>query len=155
MPHQCENILAAIVTLMKNASTDAGTRVYRGRTLAVEEAEGAGDVINVYEGDENSNPDDVNTRKLRSLEVFVELHKRATPTDVNDPTSLETAANDFLREVEVALEASVTLSGTCLKFEHQSTRREREGRADREYRVVTLGLVVVYRTLRTDPSTQA
>lgn len=154
MPHQSENICAAIVTLLKNAATDAGNRVYRGRTLPVEEAEGTGDVINVYEGDEESKPDDVNTRKVRVLEVFVELHKRSSPTDVNDPTSLETAANEFLRKVEVALEASITLTSTCLKFEHTSTRRERS-QAAREYRVTSLTLLVMYRTLRLDPATQA
>lgn len=152
MPHQCETILAQIVTTLKNASTDAGNRVYRGRTLPVEDSEGNGDVICVYEGDEDSALHDVNTLKLRILDVFVELHNRATPTDQNDPTALETAMNDFCREVEVALEASVTLNNTCMKFEHVTTRRERGAKGEKERRILTLGLKVYYRTLRTDPS---
>jgi hypothetical protein len=153
MPHQCENILASIVTILKAGGTDASTRVYRGRTVPPEAAEG--DVILVYEGDEESAPDDLNYRKVRTLDVAVELHKRATAADVNDPGAIETAMNDFYREAEVALEASVNLSGTCLKFEHVFTQRERNGEGDQETRCLTLGLRVHYRTVRTDPGTQA
>lgn len=151
MPHQAENILASIVTILKAGSTDASTRVYRGRTLPVEAAEG--DVINVYEGDEESAPHDVNALKLRILDVFVELHKRAASSDVNDPGAIDTAMNDFCREVEIALEADTTLGATCMKFEHISTSRERD-QANAEFRVLTLGLKVYYRTLRTNPAVQ-
>lgn len=152
MAHQAETILAAIVTILKAGGTDAGSRVYRGRTLPVEAAEG--DVINVYEGDEVSSLDDVNSRKLRQLTVNVELYKRALPTDQNDPGSIDTALNDFIREVEVALEASFSLGGVCRNFIHTGTQRAR-GDADREFRVATLTLQVIYRTLRVDPATQA
>lgn len=151
MPHQAENILASIVTLLKAGGTDAGTRVYRGRTIPVEAAES--DVINVHEGDEDSTPHDVNALKLRILDVFVELHKRAASANVNDPGAVDTAMNDFYREVEIALEADTTLAGTCMKFEHVSTSRER-AEADAEIRVLTLGLKVYYRTLRTNPAVQ-
>jgi hypothetical protein len=154
MAHQAETILAAIVTILKAGSTDAGTAVYRGRTLPVEAAENSGDVINVYEGDETSALDDVNFKKTRELQVFVELHKRALPSDQNDPGSIDTAMNDFYREVEVALEASPSLSASCLWFEHTGTQRERD-KADREYRVLTLNLLVHYRTVRTNPAVQA
>ena len=154
MAHQVETILAAIVTILKAGGTDAGTRVYRGRTLPVEAAESGGDVINVYEGDESSSLDDVNSRKIRELAVFVELHKRALPADQNDPGAIDTAMNDFYREVEVALEADFSLGGSCRNFVHTGTQRER-GDADREYRVLTLNLAVHYRTLRTNPATQA
>lgn len=155
MAHQVETILAAIVTILKAGSTDAGTAVHRGRTVPVEAAENSGDVINVYEGDESSN---VNIRateymKARELQVYVELHKRGLPTDQNDPGSVDTAMNDFCREVEVALEADPSLSGACLWFEHTGTRRERAD-GDREYRVLTLDLTVHYRTQRTNPAVQ-
>lgn len=152
MAHQCETIVAAIVTLLKAGGTDAGTRVYRGRTVPPEAAEG--DVILVYEGEEDSSHLDVNGLKDRYLDVAVELHKRATVTDVNDPTAIETAMNDFYREAEVALEASYNLSGTCQQFQHVFTRRERNGDGDQETRCLTLGLRVHYRTLRTNPEVQ-
>lgn len=156
MAHQAETILAAIVTILKAGSTDAGaTAVHRGRTLPVEFAENGGDVINVYEGDESSNVNIRSTEymKVRELQVYVELHKRALPSDQNDPGSIDTAMNDFCREVEVALEADPSLSGSCLWFEHTGTRRER-GDGDREYRVLTLNLTVHYRTQRTNPAAQ-
>lgn len=152
MAYQAETILASIVTILKAGSTDAGTRVYRGRTLPVDAPEG--DVINVYEGDESSSLDDVNFKKTRDLQVYVELHKRALPTDQNDPGSVDTAMNDFARKVEVALEADPSLAATCLWMEHTGTQRERD-KADREYRVLTLNLVVHYRTQRTNPAVQA
>ena len=154
MAHQAETILAAIVTILKGGGTDAGQFVYRGRTLPVDFAENGGDVINVYEGDESSALDDVNFKKTRELRVYVELHKRALPSDQNDPGSIDTAMNDFYREAEIALEASPSLSGSCLWFEHVGTKRERDS-ADREYRVLTLELAVHYRTVRTNPATQA
>lgn len=154
MAHQVETIMAALVTLLKAGGTDAGTSVHRGRTLPVEAAENSGDVINVYEGDEDSALDDVNYKKTRALQVFVELHKRALPTDQNDPGSIDTAMNDFYREVEVAIEADPYLSASCLWCEHTGTKRER-GDADREYRVLTLNLMVHYRTVRTNPAVQA
>jgi hypothetical protein len=154
MAHQVETILASIVTILKAGSTDAGSRVYRGRTLPVDSPEGGGDVINVYEGDESSALDDVNSRKISELQVFVELHKRALPADQNDPGSVDTSMNDFYREVEVALEADFSLAGSCRNFIHIGTQRERDS-ADREYRVLTLNLAVHYRTLRTNPAVQA
>lgn len=154
MAYQAETILASVVTILKAGGTDAGSRVYRGRTLPVESAEGGGDVINVYEGDEQSRLDDVNSRKIRTLQVFVELHKRALPSDQNDPGSVDTALNDFAREVEFALEADFSLGGSCRNFVHVGTTRERD-HADREYRVLTFELAVTYRTLRTNPATQA
>ena len=152
MAHQAETILASIVTILKAGSTDAATRVYRGRTLPVEAVET--DIINVYEGDESSQLDDVNTRKIRMLQVFVELHKRALPADQNDPGSVDTAMNDFYREVEIALEADFSLAATCRNFTHVGTKRDR-GDADREFRVLTLELMVHYRTLRLNPAVQA
>jgi hypothetical protein len=154
MAHQAETILASIVTILKAGSTDAGTRVYRGRTLPVDSTEGGGDVINVYEGDESSALDDVNYKKVRDLQVYVELHKRALPTDQNDPGAIDTAMNDFAREVEIALEADPSLGSTCLWMEHSGTSRESD-KADREYRVLTLNLTVHYRTVRTNPAVQA
>jgi len=152
MAHQVETILAQIVTTLKAGGTDAGARVYRGRTLPVAASEGAGDVINVYEGDESSSLADQQARnKQRSLNVMVELHHRGLPTDQEDPGSVDTAMNDFLREVEIAIEADFTLAGTCMLCTHTGTRRERAS-ADKEYRLVTLDLQVLYRTLRTDPA---
>jgi hypothetical protein len=155
MAHQAETILAAIVTILKAGSTtDAGQAVYRGRTLPVEAAENSatGDVINVFEGDETSSLRDLNVPggKLRTLQVFVELHKRASSTDQNDP-SIDTLMNEFLRKVEVALEASFTLGGVCDKFVHTATQRARDG-ASQEFRVVTLELQVSYSTQRTNPA---
>lgn len=154
MAHQAETILASIVTILKAGSTDAGARVYRGRTLPVDATEGGGDVINVYEGDESSSLSDLNTRKRRELQVHVELHKRALPTDQNDPGAVDTAMNDFARKVEVALEADFSLGAACDWFEHTGTGRERDD-ADREYRVLTLNLSVRYRTVRTNPAIRA
>ena len=54
------------MTLLKNASTDAGNRVYRGRTVPVDAPEG--DVVLVYEGDEESGHADLNGVKARLLD---------------------------------------------------------------------------------------
>lgn len=154
MAHQAETILASIVTILKAGGTDAGTAVHRGRTLPIEAAENAGDVILVYEGDETSGLSDLNTRKKRELQVFVELHKRSLPADQNDPGAVDTAMNDFAREAEIALEADYSLAGACDLFVHTGTQRERDG-ADRELRVLVLNLAVHYRTVRTNPAVRA
>lgn len=155
MAYQAENIAASIVTILKAAGTDAGTAVHRGRTLPIEVAENSGDAINVYDGDETSNVNIRSTEymKVRELRIYVELYKRTLPTDQNDPTSIDTALNDFARKVEVALEADPTLAGTCLWFEHDGTQRDRAD-ADREYGELTLNLMVHYRTQRTNPAVQ-
>lgn len=154
MAHQIETILAALVTTLKAANTDALTRVYRGRTLPVEASEGGGDVINIYEDDESIDLNDVNFFKIRNQTVNVELHKRDIPDDVNDPGAVDAAANEFLRQVEVAIEADFRLGGTCMAVQHVGTRRDRAD-ADQEFRVITVNLNVRYRTQRTDPEVQA
>lgn len=150
MTHRRETLLAAIVTQIKAAATTVGNKVYRGRRLPVEDAELP--VCLVYQGDEASEFNDLATDlKRRRLNVTIEIHQDSDPATLNDP-GIETALNALSEEIEDALEADFTVGGNALFFEHQSTTVDIEtGEVDRG--VIRLGLMVDYRTVRTDSST--
>ena len=148
-----ENIVASVVAILAAGGTVAGANVIGSPDLPVAEEQNAGSVIAVFEGDEETALDDAtsNRKKRHWLQLFIECHLRAVVADPKNPRAVDTAANAFIAQVLVLIEADVTLGGTCLWFEHKSTKRERNS-AEHSLRVVTLGLIVHYRTLRTNPS---
>ncbi len=156
MSHAAENIVASVISILTAAATVAGNSVYGSPDVAIAEDDNDGAVIAVFEGDEESelHSETSNSIKARWLELFVELHFRGSVVDPKNPRGVDTAANDFLRQVEVALEADQTLGGKCLTFKHTNTKRERDSKVQ-SLRVYTLRLVVQYRTARTNPSTLA
>jgi hypothetical protein len=148
--HHRETLLAGLVTIIKNASTSCGNRVYRGRRIPIEDAELP--VALVYQGDEESDLNDQNHLLRRVLEVFVELHQKNTPTTINDP-GIDTALNELARQVEVAVQADATLGGLCLIALHVGTQTQSED-AEADRGRIRLQFSILYRTQRTDPSVQ-
>jgi hypothetical protein len=149
--HQREVILEGLRLILSLGGTAMDTRVYRGRKLPVEDIELPAALV--YQADEQSQPDDVNYRKGRVLQVVVELHQKSQPSDLNAP-DIETALNVLAREVEVLVEADPSLAGRCLWAEHSGTEVEIEsGETDRG--LIRLKFDVHYRTVRTEPATQA
>ncbi|HKQ24092.1 MAG TPA: hypothetical protein VJT81_06585 [Burkholderiales bacterium] len=150
MAHHRETLVEGLRDILRAAGTTIGSRFYRGRQLPVEDTELPAGLV--YQGDEQSPPDDVRSLKRRGLETFIELHHKSDPATLNDP-DIETKLNELAREVEVALEADFTLGGRCLFFIHVGTlTRIEDGDSNRG--TIRLQLNVQYRTLRTDPSIQ-
>jgi hypothetical protein len=150
MAHHRETLIEGLRDLLQAAGTTLSTRFYRGRQLQVEDTELPAGLI--YQGDEQSEPDDVRSLKRRGLETFIELHQKSEPAALNDP-DLETKLNELAREVEVVLEADPTLGGRCLFFVHAGTlTRIEEGESNRG--TIRLQLNIQYRTLRTNPAVQ-
>jgi len=149
--HQREVILDGLRLILALGGTSMETRVYRGRKLPLEDIELPAALV--YQSDEQSQPDDVNYRKGRVLQVVVELHQQSQPASLNAP-DIETALNVLAREVEVLVEADPSLGGRCLWAEHAGTQVEIEsGETDRG--LIRLQFDVHYRTVRTEPATQS
>jgi len=150
MAHHRETLVEGLRDILQAAGTSMSTRFYRGRKLPVEDAELPAGLV--YQGDEQSELNDVNSLKRRGLETFIEVHHKSDPAVLNDP-DIETKLNELAREVEVALEADFTLGGRCMTFVHVgSITRIEEAESDRG--AIRLQLNIQYRTLRTDPAVQ-
>jgi hypothetical protein len=150
MAHHRETLVEGLRDILQAAGTSMGSRFYRGRKLPVEDTELPAGLV--YQGDEQSELNDVASLKRRGLETFIELHQKSDPAVLNDP-DIETKLNELAREVEVALEADFTLGGRCMTFVHVATLTSiEEGESDRA--VIRLQLNIQYRTLRTDPAVQ-
>jgi len=148
MAHKRDTLLAALVAQIVAAGTSCAARVYRGRELAVEDAELPAALV--YHGNEASELNDVDSLKLRKLEVTIDLHQATTAVDLNVP-GIESALNTLAQEVEDAIESDPTLGASALFFMHVGTELDiAAGEVERG--VISLRLDVIYRTQRTNAS---
>lgn len=114
MSHPRKDIRDAVVTLLKNGSTDAGQSVFPNRESAVWVAELPS--ICVYTKEETAEPRDIRSRQyIRTISLVIECKRQATSLVDDD---LDTICS----QVEGILSADTTgLTGTALSSVYKGT----------------------------------
>ena len=119
-----------------------------GRMYAIESDEFP--IALVYQGDETSAVDDVNSKKTRELEIRIEIHAIDNPADMSSP-ELQSDLNGLAEEIENAIEADPSIGGLALFVEHQGTQTTL-AQVDTDRGGLLLNLVAQYRTARLNAS---
>jgi hypothetical protein len=105
MAHDRETIRKAFVTALTGLTT-TGARVYRTRVYPMDAAKLPGLIVYTTE-EENEPPTMGTSAQERELTVVVEGYAKTSPTLIDD------TLDDIADEVETAIGADRTLSGSC------------------------------------------
>jgi hypothetical protein len=146
MPHHRQLIRAAAVDML-TGQTDAGSRVYRTRSLPVRKIPLP--AISVYTLEELVTPESVDTapRELtRELPLLIEGWVRAGE-------NVDDAMDELAVQIEAAMHADPYLRDTAAESILDSTVMEVIEDGDREMGLIVLTYAVTYRTLAPEAPT--
>lgn len=141
MAHARQTIRESVATLLTGLST-TGSNVYTNRVYPFDTLP----CVAIYTGSESVNETTLDGKQTRSLSLIVEARAKVA-ADLDD--TLDTIA----AEVETALAANQTLSGSVKYLDLSDLEVELFDDLDKPAGVLRLAFNVLYRVDETDPTT--
>lgn len=136
MAHKRKTIRDAAVALLVAANTNVGSRVYANRVTSTWESELP--AILVYTTDETATQRDMSSRtSLRTLQLKIQIRVSANDTVDDDLDAIA-------EQVETAIRANVSISGTAQSTIYQSTEITLDSEGKTESGVAELNYEVKY-----------
>lgn len=136
MSHTRQNIRDALVTIIQNGNTAAGSNVYPNRETLLWESELP--AVLVYTKEETADPRSLSgSQSIRTLEMVIEAKVMATENVDDD-------IDDLCAEIEDLLSANPSLSGNALSCIYKSTNIDLDSSSENQKGTAILTYQVKY-----------